>query len=161
MACLHCDLWHCSHPMISLNNFEDIVSWCSSSYLLRNLKPFLYLTMCICAQSCLTLCNSMDCSLPGSLSMGFSRQKYWSGLPFPTPRIFPTKGLNPWILRLLHWQADSLSLSYLGYLISDLQFFSSLEVVRFFVLPLICNIALKYPSAYLFSSIVVGILWAL
>ena len=64
--------------------------------------------------------------------------------------IFPTKGLNPWILRLLHWQTDSLSLSYLGYLISDLQFFSSLEVVRFFVLPLICNITLKYPQ---FSSV--------
>ena len=28
----------------------------------------------------------MDCSLPGaSLSMGFLRQEYWSGLPFPTP----------------------------------------------------------------------------
>ena len=27
----------------------------------------------------------MDCSLPGSLSMGFSRQEYWSGLPFPSP----------------------------------------------------------------------------
>ena len=28
----------------------------------------------------------MDCSLPGaSLSMGFLRQEYWSGLPFPSP----------------------------------------------------------------------------
>ena len=27
------------------------------------------------AQSCLTVCDLMDCSLPGSLSMGFSRQK--------------------------------------------------------------------------------------
>ena len=27
-------------------------------------------------------------------SMGFSRQEYWSGLPFPSPGIFPTKGLN-------------------------------------------------------------------
>ena len=30
------------------------------------------------AQSCPTLCDPMDCSLPGS-SMGFSRQEYWSG----------------------------------------------------------------------------------
>ena len=36
------------------------------------------------SQSCPTLCNPMDCSLPGS-SMGFSRQEYWSGLPFPSP----------------------------------------------------------------------------
>ena len=28
-------------------------------------------------------------------SMVFSRQKYWSGLPFPSPGIFPTQGLNP------------------------------------------------------------------
>ena len=38
------------------------------------------------AQSCPTLCDPIDCSLPGSsLSMGFSRQDYWSGLPFPSP----------------------------------------------------------------------------
>ena len=30
-------------------------------------------------QSCPTLCDSMDYSLPGSLSMEFSRQEYWSG----------------------------------------------------------------------------------
>ena len=29
------------------------------------------------------------------LSMGFSRQEYWSGLPFPSMRIFLTQGLNP------------------------------------------------------------------
>ena len=28
------------------------------------------------------------------LSMGFSRQEYWSGLPFPSPGIFPTQGSN-------------------------------------------------------------------
>ena len=33
------------------------------------------------ARSCLTLSDPMDCSLPGS-SVGFSRQEYWSGVPF-------------------------------------------------------------------------------
>ena len=47
------------------------------------------------AQSCLTLCTSMDYSLPGSLSMGFSRQEYWSGLLFPTPRDLPDQGIEP------------------------------------------------------------------
>ena len=28
-------------------------------------------------------------------SMGFSRQEYWSGLPFPSPEVFPTQGSNP------------------------------------------------------------------
>ena len=39
------------------------------------------------AQSCLTLSNPMDYSLPGYQappSMGFSRQEYWSGLPLPS-----------------------------------------------------------------------------
>ena len=29
------------------------------------------------------------------LSIGFSKQEYWSGLPGPPPGIFPTQGLNP------------------------------------------------------------------
>ena len=29
------------------------------------------------------------------LSMGFSRQKYWSGLPFPSPRNLPDPGIEP------------------------------------------------------------------
>ena len=36
-------------------------------------------------QSCLTLCDPTDGSPPGSLSLGFSRQEHWSGLPFPSP----------------------------------------------------------------------------
>ena len=31
----------------------------------------------------------MDCSLSGSSVMGFSRQGYWSGLPFPSPGDLP------------------------------------------------------------------------
>ena len=34
------------------------------------------------AQSCPTLSDPMDCSLPGSSAMVFSRQEHWSGLPF-------------------------------------------------------------------------------
>ena len=55
------------------------------------------------------LCNPMDCSLPGSSVHGISQ--YWSGSIFPSPRIFPTKGLN---LCLLHCQADSFPPSHLG-----------------------------------------------
>ena len=38
-------------------------------------------------------------------SMEFSRQEYWSGLPFPPPRDLPDPGSN---LCLLYWQVDSL-----------------------------------------------------
>ena len=47
------------------------------------------------SQSCLTLCDHMDCSLPGPSIHEFSRQKYWSALTFPSQGIFMTQGLNP------------------------------------------------------------------
>ena len=37
-------------------------------------------------QSCPTLNDPMDCSLPGSSIHGFSRQEYWSGVPLPSPK---------------------------------------------------------------------------
>ena len=39
------------------------------------------------------------------LSMGFSRQEYWSGLPFPSPGDLPNPGIEPGSSAL---QADSL-----------------------------------------------------
>ena len=39
------------------------------------------------------------------LSMGFSRQEYWSGLPFPSPGDLPNPGIEP---RFPALQADSL-----------------------------------------------------
>ena len=44
---------------------------------------------------CLTLCNPTDCSMQGPLSMGFSRQEYWSGLPSPPPGDLPDPGIEP------------------------------------------------------------------
>ena len=45
------------------------------------------------------------------LSIGFSRQEYWSALSCPPPGIFPTEGWNPSLLCLLHWQTGSLPLA--------------------------------------------------
>ena len=36
--------------------------------------------------------------------MGFFRQEYWSGLPFPSPGDLPDLGSNPHLLGLLHWR---------------------------------------------------------
>ena len=49
-----------------------------------------------------------------SLSIGCSRHKYWSGLPFPLPGDLPDPGISPSSLCLLHWQVDFLPLSHLG-----------------------------------------------
>ena len=57
------------------------------------------------ARSYLTLSGPMACSLPGSSPMKFSRQEYWSELPFPSPGDLPHPGIEPSSLSL---QADSL-----------------------------------------------------
>ena len=49
--------------------------------------------------------NSTDCNLQGPHSLGFSRQEYWSGLPFPSPEDRPNPGIEP---RSPTLQADSL-----------------------------------------------------
>ena len=51
--------------------------------------------VCLVAQSCPTLCDPMDCSLPAPLPMEFSRQEYWSGLSFPPPGDLPHPGIEP------------------------------------------------------------------
>ena len=45
------------------------------------------------------------------LSMGFSRQGYWRGLPCPPPGDLPNPGIKPTFLSLLHWQVGSLPLA--------------------------------------------------
>jgi len=46
-------------------------------------------------QLCLTLCNLWTVAPQASLSMGFSRQEYWSGLPCPSPvKMAITKCVN-------------------------------------------------------------------
>ena len=49
------------------------------------------------------------CQAP--LSMGISRQEYWSGLPCHPPRDLQDSGIKPTTLCLQHWQANSLPLA--------------------------------------------------
>ena len=57
------------------------------------------------AQSCLTLCDPMDCSPPGSPVHGILQARYWSGLSLPSPGDLPDPGIEPGSRTL---QADSL-----------------------------------------------------
>ena len=61
-----------------------------------------------CVQFCATLWT-VACQAP--LSMRFSRQEYWSGLPCPPPGDLLTRGSNLSLLCLLHWQAVSLQIA--------------------------------------------------
>ena len=57
-----------------------------------------------CVQSCLTLCNPMDYSPPGSSVHGiFPGKDTGVGFHFLPQGIFSTQGLNPHLFRLLHW----------------------------------------------------------
>ena len=100
-------------------------------------------TLLYCSSIC---CCCLDCHVQlfgtpwivahqAPLSMGFSRQKYWSGLPFPTPGIFLNQGSNPYFLCLLHWQMDSLLLRHLERLIYLIYVYmlSHFSCVRLFV----------------------------
>ena len=62
-------------------------------------------SVCLVTQLCPTLCNPMDCSPPSTSAMEFSRQEYWSGLPFPSPGDLSDPGIEP---RSPALQADSL-----------------------------------------------------
>ena len=58
------------------------------------------------AQSCPTLCDPWTVAHQAPPSMGFSRQKYWSGLPFLSPGDLPDPGIEPESPAL---QADALT----------------------------------------------------
>ena len=55
----------------------------------------------VCAHM-LCLCYLWTVAHQASLSMGFSKQEYWSGLPFLLQGIFPVQELNTLLLLLLH-----------------------------------------------------------
>ena len=57
----------------------------------------MFLKVCVCciAKSCLTLAIPWTVAHQAPLSMGFSRQGYWSELPFPSPGDLPDPGIEP------------------------------------------------------------------
>ena len=70
---------------------------------------------CSVAQSCLTLCDPMDCSPPGSSIHGiFQAKNTGVGCHLLLQGILPTQELNSYLSHLLHWQADSLPVLHLG-----------------------------------------------
>ena len=76
-------------------------------YLLLNIKKYIfygvysfcliYFAHCCClvTKLCLTLLRPVDLAHQAPLSMGFSRQEYWSRLPIPSPGDLPDPGIEP------------------------------------------------------------------
>ena len=68
--------------------------------------------VCVCVCVCVLLLSRVrlfatlrTVAHQASLSIEFSRQEYWSGLPLPSPEKLPNPGIKPWSPA---WQADSL-----------------------------------------------------
>ena len=106
----------CPHILILLH-----VKICSvdrhklSTSVLRSVLNRWCVCVCVCVQLQLrlTLCDPMDCSLPG-FSMRFSRQEYYSGWPCPPPGDILNPGIEPMSPVSPALQADSLPLSHWG-----------------------------------------------
>ena len=87
--------------------------------------PLLTLTrispVCVCAQSCPTHCNPMDCSLPGSSIHGIyqSRILEWVAISSSRGSSWPRDQIG--VFCLPHWQADSVPLRHLGIPIHGIQ----------------------------------------
>ena len=80
-----------------------------------NLHAILPCLTILGAQSCLTVCESVDCSPPGSSVHGIFQARILERVAISyTTEIFLTQGSNLRLLSHLHWQVDSLSLNQLG-----------------------------------------------
>ena len=67
---------------------------------------YMRLSVCVCMLSSVRLpVIPWTVAHQATLSVGFPRQEYWSGVPFPTTGDLPDPPIEPC---LLHWQADSL-----------------------------------------------------
>ena len=77
----------------------------SCTFLMVPHCPRLIITPCVCVCVCVCVCELVSwvrffvtpwtVAHQAPLSMGFSRQEYWSGLPFPPPGDLPSPGIKP------------------------------------------------------------------
>ena len=77
-------------------------------------SSFLSQFLCVLAQSCWLFVTLQTITHQASLSMGFSRQEYWSGLPCPAPWDLPNPGIDLEYRASPGLQSDSLLLSHQG-----------------------------------------------
>ena len=87
----HCSTSSCLHVLSTWQMFKTMLN-------LSLLWPGL--CVCVCTRikllsTRLTLCDPMDCSLPGSSVHGTLQQECWSGLPQPPPGDPPKPGMEP------------------------------------------------------------------
>ena len=95
-----CDVWKgytattvIITTVMNIHTVSVLHTYCVPSAVLRLL--LCVLCCVLVAQSCLTSCDPWTVACQASLSTGFSRQEYWSGLPFPSLGDLPSPGIKP------------------------------------------------------------------
>ena len=82
------------HMKINKTWFFPINSFNLAAHTYIN-KRHIQIYMSEVTQSSPTLCAPWMVAYQAPLSIGFSRQEYWSGLPFPSPGDLPNPGIEP------------------------------------------------------------------
>ena len=77
-----------------------------------NENYFLNYQLCVCARSCLTLCDPMDCSPPGSSVHGILQARIREWVAVPSSRESSRPRDRTCISCLQHWKADSIQLHH-------------------------------------------------
>ena len=95
--------------ILVLTSQSPLNLYTSASYFVKNMENPSGLSCCCCSVTQLhpTLATPWTVAHQAPLSMGFSRQEYWNGLPFPSSGDLPDPRIEPC---LLNWQAVSLPL---------------------------------------------------
>ena len=81
-------------PHVSLPAHQYLFLWWLNKIIYVHTHAHTH-TCVLSLQSCLTLCDLWTVPPQAPLSMGFSRQKYWGGLPCPPPGDLPDPGIEP------------------------------------------------------------------
>ena len=83
------------HVFSQLAFFPFNIEYILANFKRQNICLNLFLCVCLCSDMSDFFVTPWTIAHWAPLSMGVSRQEYWSGLPFPTPGDLPNPGIEP------------------------------------------------------------------
>ena len=87
--------WKQNSSNISVSRTYQTLKICSNTDKVEYVTVYFFFHGGLVARLCLTLATPCTVACQAPLSMGFSRQEDWSGLPFPSPEDLPDPGIKP------------------------------------------------------------------
>ena len=83
-VCIYVHIHICVHIYIHTHTYTPMYMY-----------THIYCCGCLVTKSCPTLVTPWFIAHQAPLPMGFPREEYWSGLPFPSPGDLPSPGIEP------------------------------------------------------------------